>query len=217
MNPIKIYIVDDYLLTRIAQKNYFLSDKRYKIIGDFSNALDCLEALKALRPDVVLMDINLPYLSGLEAAKLIKEKYPKVKVIIVTSSEKEEDVLTALANGVCGYVLKNNPKTNLKKVIDIVIEGAFFMDLELASVAFSKIPLRADEDAAKDKEIIENLTDRELEVLRLMVEGKTNSQIAHDMVVSTNAAKAHVGRILFKLSVTDRVQAVVKALRANLF
>lgn len=217
MNPIKIYIVDDYLLTRIAQKNYFLSDKRYKIIGDFSNALDCLEALKALRPDVVLMDINLPYLSGLEAAKLIKEKYPKVKVIIVTSSEKEEDVLTALANGVCGYVLKNNPKTNLKKVIDIVIEGAFFMDLELASVAFSKIPLRADEDAAKDKEIIENLTDRELEVLRLMVEGKTNSQIAHDMVVSTNTAKAHVGRILFKLSVTDRVQAVVKALRANLF
>lgn len=217
MNPIKIYIVDDYLLTRIAQKNYFLSDKRYKIIGDFSNALDCLEALKALRPDVVLMDINLPYLSGLEAAKLIKEKYPKVKVIIVTSSEKEEDVLTALANGVCGYVLKNNPKTNLKKVIEIVMEGAFFMDLELASVAFSKIPLRADEDAAKDKEIIENLTDRELEVLRLMVEGKTNSQIAHDMVVSTNTAKAHVGRILFKLSVTDRVQAVVKALRANLF
>jgi len=217
MNPIKIYTVDDYLLTRIAQKNYFLADKKFKIIGDFSNALDCLEALRIVRPDVILMDISLPYLNGLEATKLIREKYPTVKVIIVTSSEKEEHILTALSCGACGYVLKNNPKTNLKKVIETVVSGAFFMDLEMASIAFSKIPLRVDEQVNKDLETIKNLTDRELQVLKLMVEGKTNSQIADEMVVSTNTAKAHVGRILFKLSVTDRVQAVVKALRAHLF
>lgn len=216
MNSIKIYTVDDYLLTRIAHKNYFLSDKKYKIIGDFVNAFDCFEALNHKQPDLILMDVELPYMNGIEATRKIKEKYPKIKIIIFTIHESEEYILGALAAGACGYVLKNNPNMDLKKVIQIVMDGGFFMDLEMASTAFSKIPLQEAQESSTNEEIIESLTERELEVLKLMIEGKTNSQIAQEMIVSTNTAKAHVGRILYKLSVTDRVQAVVKALKANL-
>lgn len=216
MNSIKIYTVDDYLLTRIAHKNYFSDDKKYKLIGEFVNAFDCIETLELTRPDVILMDIELPYMNGIEATRIIKEKYPKVKVIIYTAFESCEQVLAALSSGACGYVLKHNPKTDLKKIIKIVMDGTFFMDLDIASNAFGKITTQEGE-IANDNEIKENLTERELEVLKLMIEGKTNSQIAREMIVSTNTAKAHVGRILYKLSVTDRVQAVVKALRAKLF
>ncbi len=220
MNPINLYIVDDYLLTRIAHKRYFSQDNEIKILGDFANAEDCIKKMTKHPADIILMDIELPKMNGIEATKIIKEKYPKTKVIIYTSYKNEQRVMASLACGACGYVLKNNPNTDLKNVVKMVARGEFWMDLEIAKSAFSHMPIPNVNDLEnlyENKNLKNSLTARELEVLRLLIDGKTNSQIAQEIIVSINTAKAHVGSILTKLSVNDRVQAAVKAVRANMF
>lgn len=220
MSRISLYVVDDYLLTRIAARRNFIEDREINFLEDFSNAEDCIEKMKKKQADIVLMDIELPKMNGIEATKMIKEKYPKTKVIIYTSYKNEQRILASLACGACGYVLKNNLNVNLKKIIKMVARGEFWMDLEIAKMAFSLVPTPNANDLNnlyEDRNIKENLTARELEVLKLLIDGKTNSQIAQEIIVSINTAKAHVGSILTKLSVTDRVQAAVKAVRANMF
>ncbi len=220
MNPITLYVVDDYLLTRISHRRYFAQDESIKLIGDFSCARDCFEQMEKMPADVILMEIDLPKMNGIEATRYLKEMYPKAKVIIYTSQKNEQRVLASLACGACGYVLKNNSDIDLKKIIKMVAHGEFCMDLEVAKSAFSSIPIPDTKDLEnlyENRKLKNSLTARELQVLKLLIDGKTNSQIAREIIVSTNTAKAHVGSILTKLSVTDRVQAAVKAVRANLF
>jgi len=220
MNPVSLYVVDDYLLTRIAARRNFENDKEIKFLEDFGSAQDCIKKMEKVPADIILMDIELPKMNGIEATKIIREKFPKTKVIIYTSYKNEQRILASLACGACGYVLKNNPNTNLKNIIKMVARGEFWMDLEVAKMAFSLVPapnVNDLENLYENKNIKESLTARELEVLKLLIDGKTNSQIAQEIIVSINTAKAHVGSILTKLSVTDRVQAAVKAVRANMF
>lgn len=220
MNPVSLYVVDDYLLTRIAHRRNFLKDKEISFFEDFSNAEDCIKKMAQKPADIILMDIELPKMNGIEATKIIKEKYPKTKVIIYTSFKNDQKILASLACGACGYVLKNNQNVDLKNIIKMVSRGEFWMDWEIAKLAFSIMPtpnVNDLENLYESKNIKNNLTARELEVLKLLIDGKTNSQIAQEIIVSINTAKAHVGSILTKLSVTDRVQAAVKAVRANMF
>ena len=213
MKQSALYLVDSCLLTRIAYKKYF-SKSNYKVLGDFTNAKECLAAIETMQPDIIITDINLVDINGFEFCKIIKEKYPKIKVIILTAFKDCAKILTSLSYNACAYVIKNG-NTDLKKVADIVSQGGFWMDLEISREVFSKIPKQ--NNVYEYSNLKNNLTSRELEVLKLMTEGKTNSQIAKEIIISINTAKAHVGRILEKLSAKDRVQAVVMALRANLF
>lgn len=220
MNPTTLYVVEDYLLTRIAHRRYFSSDKGINYLEDFDCAEDCLEKMEQKPADIILMDIELPRMNGIEATKIIKEKYPKTKVIIYTSYKNEQRILASLACGACGFVLKNNNNVNLKEIIKMVAQGQFWMDLEIAKMAFSLMPIPNVNDLEnlyENKNLKSTLTARELEVLKLLIDGKTNSQIAQEIIVSINTAKAHVGSILTKMRVTDRVQAAVKAVRANMF
>lgn len=220
MKPVDIYVVDDYLLTRIAHRRDFFSDNQINLLEDFSNAEECIERMAKYPADIVLMDIELPKMNGIEATKIIKEKYPKTKVIIYTSYKNEDRILASLACGACGYVLKNNPNIDLKNIIKMVARGEFWMDLEVAKMAFSLVPVPNVNDLEnlyENKNLKKTLTAREMEVLKLLIDGKTNSQIAQEIIVSINTAKAHVGSILTKMCVTDRVQAAVKAVRANMF
>ncbi|MBR5304602.1 MAG: response regulator transcription factor [Candidatus Gastranaerophilales bacterium] len=220
MNPVTLYVVDNYLLTRIAHRRNFANDNEIFFLEDFSNAEDCIKKMKHKPADIILMDIELPKMNGIEATKIIKEKYPRTKVIIYTSFKNDQKILASLACGACGYVLKSNQNIDLKKIIKMVAKGEFWMDLEIAKLAFSIMPtpnVNDLENLYENKNIKNSLTARELEVLKLLIDGKTNSQIAQEIIVSTNTAKAHVGNILTKLSVTDRVQAAVKAVRANMF
>lgn len=220
MNPITLYVVEDYLLTRIAHRRYFSSDNEINYLEDFDCAEDCLDKMEKNPADIVLMDIELPKMNGIEATKIIKEKYPKTKVIIYTSYTNEQRILASLACGACGFVLKNNINVNLKEIIKMVAQGQFWMDLEIAKMAFSLMPIPNVNDLEnlyENNNLKSTLTARELEVLKLLIDGKTNSQIAQEIIVSINTAKAHVGSILTKMCVTDRVQAAVKAVRANMF
>ena len=220
MDLITLYVVDDYLLNRIAYKRNFNNDNNFKVLGVFSNPYDCILEMKKQEGDIVLLDIDLPDLKGVEAISKIKENFPKTKVIALSSHKDEQKILASLASGACSYILKNSKNTDLKKVINMVSKGEFWMDLEVAKMAFSIIPLPKStnlEGMYENKKMKKRLTDRELEVLKLLIDGKTNSQIAREIIVSTNTAKAHVGNILTKLSVKDRVQAAVKAVRAGIF
>lgn len=220
MKSVTLYIVDDYLLTRIAYKKYFEGDDYFKVCGDFKSAKECLKKLSKYPVDIVICDIELLDINGIELAKTIKENYPLTKVIIVSTHKNEEAIIASLACGAVGYVLKNNFDNELKNVIKMVMKGEFYLNLEVAKTAFAFLPspnIKDLENLYENKKLKNSLTQRELEVLKLLTDGKTNQEIAKEIIISTNTAKAHVGSILTKLNVEDRVQAAVKAVRANLF
>lgn len=220
MNKISIYVVEDYFLTRASYRHLLGDVEDIKLLGDFETAEECLEAMEKKPADIVLMDLGLPFMNGIEATRIISEKYPETKVIVLTSHENEEEVLACAAIGASGYVLKDVEIETLKKVIRAVNIGALWFDPQIADVTKSVIPKPKSTDINNlynKKDLKSVLTERELEVLKLISEGKSNVEIGEIMMVSTNTAKAHVGNILSKLSVTDRVQAAVMAVKSDLF
>ena len=208
---ISVYIVEDYLLTRVTYKQAIKDYPEITIEGDFDTAEGCIEALEAKAVDVILMDLGLPYMTGIEATKIIHRKYPDTKIIILTSHENDDEVLSSLASGANAYALKDIETKKLVNLIHTVNEGSIWIDPRITKVV-QKTFYKAE---PKEKEDF-NLTQREKEVLDLLVQGFSNTEIADRLIVSPNTAKAHVCNILEKLSVTDRVQAAVKATKYDL-
>ncbi len=212
---IKLCIVEDYSLTRIALKYALNQYDDIDVVADFEDAESCLDFLNNNKVDMVIMDLGLPNMDGLEATKIIKEKFPEIKVIIVTSHETDEEVLTALVSGANAYTLKDVEFSDLYKVIKLVIKGGIWLDPRIVQIAIKVFKQQQNQPQEKNLEL--NLTDREKEVLKLLSEGLSNTQIAEKLVISSHTAKVHVSNILNKLAVTDRVQAAVKAYQYNLY
>lgn len=212
---IKLCIVEDYSLTRIALKYALNQYDDIDVVADFEDAESCLDFLINNKVDIVIMDLGLPNMDGLEATKIIKEKSPETKVIIVTSHETDEEVLTALVSGANAYTLKDVEFSDLYKVIKLVIKGGIWLDPRIVQIAIKVFKQQQNQPQEKNLEL--NLTDREKEVLKLLSEGLSNTQIAEKLVISSHTAKVHVSNILNKLAVTDRVQAAVKAYQYNLY
>ena len=170
-------------------------------------------------PDVVLMDLGLPKMNGIEATIKVKEFNPKIKVIALTSHDREEEVLAALSSGATAYCLKDIDPTKLADVVRDVAKGVCWLDPEVAQMALNSFP------KVESTRILSNsmsqegrvpLTEREYEVLKHLVMGKSNTEIAKELIVSVHTAKAHVCSILQKMCVSDRVQAAVKAVKEGL-
>lgn len=216
---INISLVDDCFLTRISIKRSFSSVKKFEILSDFSNAEDFIESIKNKTPDVVLLDLNLSGMNGLEATKFIKQNYPKIKIIILTSHMDRDFFAASMFFGANAFVCKDDDVSKLHKNVEAVYLGAYWFDPIVAKF-YEKIYPKPDSfdlwNLYNKNDGLYPLTIRELEVLKLIVEGKTNSEIAKEIIVSTNTAKAHVGHILTKMNVTDRVQAAVLAVKNNL-
>jgi DNA-binding NarL/FixJ family response regulator len=215
--PVKILLVEDQKLMRVGLKSLF--DSRFEITAEAECGKEAVEKFRTIRPDVVLMDIGLPDISGLEAAKRILEIDSRAKVIVLTSHLSEQDVLDALHAGACAYVMKDINTEILKMVIKTVKEGAMWLDPQVVPILREKncgvIPPRQ-VSRAMFKEQHANLTQREYEVLKLVVDGKSNNGIAQELTISEHTAKAHVCNIIQKLVVDDRTQAAVKALKEGL-
>lgn len=211
-SKISVYIVEDYLLTRVTYKKALADNPNINITGDFETAEDCIEALEKQPADVILMDLGLPYMTGIEATKIIHNKYPNIKIIILTSHENDDEVLSSLASGANAYALKDIDIQKLSNLIRTVNEGSIWIDPRITKIVH-KTFYKAEPISEKENF---NLTSREKEVLDLLVQGFSNTEIAERLVVSTCTAKAHVSSILNKLSVTDRVQAAVKATKYDL-
>ena len=208
---VSIYIVEDYLLARITCRKALEQFNDLEIKNDFETAEECIEALEKNPVDVILMDIGLPYMTGIEATKIIKEKYPNTKIIMLTSHDNQEEIISSLASGANAYALKDISVEDLHDAILNTSKGCIWIHPKIAAIinhTFVNAKLTPKEDF--------NLTSREKEVLELLTQGLSNTEIADKLIISTHTAKAHVCNILTKLSVTDRVQAAVKATKYDL-
>ena len=215
---IKILLVEDQKLMRIGIKSLFNDYPDMEVIGEAINGKEAIEKAKLIKPDIILMDIGLEDISGIDAAKQILETNNHIKIIMLTSHINEEELKGSLTAGANAYVIKDINTDYLMNVIKMVKDGAMWLDPQVVPFIKDKngvIPSRQLSRSAF-KQNHSNLTQREYEVLKLVVDGQSNSQIAKTLTISEHTAKAHVCNIIQKLVVDDRTQAAVKALKEGL-
>lgn len=216
---LNVLLVEDQKLMRIGLKSLLEEHKSIDTIYEATTAKEAIEKYKLLKPDVVLMDIGLPDANGIEATKKLIEYSQDCKVIILTSHLSEEEIFSSLHAGARAYVMKDVNTDVLEMIIKTVNDGAMWLDPKIVPILREKnsgvIPARKMSRATFRAQHA-NLTQREYEVLKLVVDGKSNQQIAIALTISEHTAKAHVCNIIQKLVVDDRTQAAVKALKEGL-
>ena len=216
---IKILLVEDQKLMRIGIKSLFTDYPEMEVIGEAVNGKEAVEKSKLIKPDIVLMDVGLPDISGIEATKQILENNNSIKVIMLTSHIDDSELNDSLRAGANAYVIKDISTDFLMSVIKMVNSGAMWIDPKVVPFIREKnngtIPSRKLSRSAF-RQNHSNLTQREYEVLKLVVDGQSNSEIAKTLTISEHTAKAHVCNIIQKLVVDDRTQAAVKALKEGL-
>lgn len=219
VKTVSVVIVEDYKLTRVGLRSSLNEFEGINVVGEAEDGEKGIETVKQLKPNVVLMDLGLPGINGIEATQQIKAFDENIKIIILTSHDRDEEVLSALGSGANAYCLKDIEPDTLVNVIRSVDQGAAWLDPAIAKVALNLFPKPESTRIRNSSDVPDaraQLTERELEVLRLLVKGKSNTEIAKDLIVSVHTAKAHVCSILQKLCVDDRVQAAVKSIRENI-
>jgi NarL family two-component system response regulator LiaR len=207
--PIRVMLVDDHAMVRSGLSAFLYAFEDLELVGEASSGEQAIQLCQQVDPDVVLMDLMMPGLDGATATNRIREKFPQIQVIALTSFKEEELVESALQAGAIGYLLKDVSADELADAIRSVAAGKPTLAPEAAQVL-----IKATRSPAE--KIGSDLTDRELEVLALMVEGLNNNQLAERLVVSVSTAKFHVSSILSKLNASSRTEAVAIALQNNL-
>ena len=218
-DTISVVIVEDFKLTRVGLRCALNANEDIEVIGECENANDGLSLIAKQSPDVVLMDLGLPDINGIEATIKVKEMNPNIKVVALTSHNREEEVVAALSSGATAYCLKDIDPHKLADVVRDVATGVCWLDPEIAQMALNAFPKTDNVGLLPSRNNDENrvpLTEREFEVLKHLVLGKSNTEIAKELIVSVHTAKAHVCSILQKMCVNDRVQAAVKAVKEGL-
>jgi two-component system, NarL family, response regulator DegU len=219
--PTRLAIVDDHELTRQSLHNMLFDETDIEVVGEAANGRQALLLCSRLRPDLILMDVRMPEMDGLAATKEVKERYPETSVMMLTMHENPDYLLEALKAGAAGYVLKDAPQEEIIEAVRRVRNGESPLDPELAARLLRRLSSEGEmrkgkRDPREAVPLTEPLTPRELEVLGLMKLGRTNRQIAADLVISLGTSKNHVEHIISKLGVSDRTQAVVKALELGI-
>lgn len=219
INILNVVIVEDFKLTRVGLRCALNANKDINVIAECDNAIAGIAMIELHKPDVVLMDLGLPDMNGIEATIKVKSLMPDVKIIALTSHDREEEVLAALASGAHGYCLKDIDPIKLADVVRDVANGVCWIDPQVAQLVLNAFPRPENTSLLPSKSGASGrvpLTEREFEVLKHLVMGKSNTEIAKELIVSVHTAKAHVCSILQKMCVNDRVQAAVKAVREGL-
>lgn len=211
MKAINVMIADDHSMIREGLKQLLELEGDFKVIAEACDGEDCLNKLAVQIPDILLLDINMPNLNGLEVLQKIRSKNIKIKVLVLTVHNEVEYLLKAVDIGVNGYLLKDSGSAELKKAIISVMNGEDYIQPSLIPVLNSKMI-----DRNHDNALIEELTRRELQVLKLLAVGKYNKEVAEELEISERTVKNHVSNIFKKIHVTDRTQAAVFAIRNNL-
>jgi DNA-binding NarL/FixJ family response regulator len=219
IEPTRLVVVDDHKLARLSLQNMLRDERDVEVVGEAANGREALLLCSRLRPDLVLMDVRMPEMDGLAATREIKRRHPEISILMLTLHENPDYLLEALKAGAAGYVLKDAPREVVVDAVRRVVEGELPLDTKLAARLLKRLAAeKSGRRAAVDRNgsRVEPLSPRELEVLELMKQGLTNPQIGKELFVSTRTAKNHVEHIMAKLGVSDRTQAVVRALELGI-
>ena len=211
---IRVLLVDDQELMRVGFRMVLGAQDDMEIVGEAGNGEEAVKLAEEHRPDVVLMDVRMPVLDGVEATKLITER-GLAKVLVMTTFDLDEYALSALRNGASGFLLKDTPSVQLVAALRSVASGDAVVSPSVTRRLLDRF-LGAAGGELRDASILDVLTEREREVLLLMAQGLSNTEIARKLFLSEATVKTHVGRILSKLDLRDRVQAVVLAYETGL-
>jgi DNA-binding NarL/FixJ family response regulator len=207
--------VDDHDLFRTGLRNLLDEQDEVQVVGECDNGTDALRAVRELAPDVVVMDLNMPGISGVEATRQISMIAPLTRVLVLTISDQDNDVMDAIVAGACGYLLKDSSIVELMQGIRSAAIGESLVSPTIAAKVLQR--LRASGESHREAELIQSeLSDREIQVLKLIANGKDNSTIANELHISPKTVKNHISNILMKLQIENRIQAAVVAVRSGL-
>jgi NarL family two-component system response regulator LiaR len=206
-NKIRIMLVDDHAVVRSGLGAFLSVNPDLELVGEAENGEQAVVRANLLKPDVILMDLMMPVMDGVAATQAIKKQNPQIQIVALTSFQEDELVQNALKAGAVGYLMKNVTARELAAAIKAAKEGKMTLSPEAAQAL-----VRANQQA----EETETLTEREIEVLKLMVDGLNNAEIAERLVISLSTVKYHISNILMKLGVDNRVSAVSLALQKKL-
>jgi DNA-binding NarL/FixJ family response regulator len=211
--PTRVLVADDHNLFRYGIKAMLANAEGFEVVGEAATGEEVVEKVAQTRPDLILMDIQMPGINGIEATRRVLERDPKIGVVVVTMFEDDDSVFSAMRAGARGYVLKGADAQEVLKVVGAVAEGEAHFGPEIARrlMAFFSAP-----KPAAPSEAFPELTAREAELLDLIARGLNNTEIAKRLYVSQKTVRNHVSNIFLKLQVADRAQAIVKAREAGL-
>jgi NarL family two-component system response regulator LiaR len=206
---IRVLLVDDHEMVRLGVSSYLLIQDDIEVVGEAENGIIGYEKALELRPDVILMDLVMEEMDGIEATKAILKDWPEAKIIIVTSFIDDEKVYPAIEAGAAGYMLKTSTAHEIADAIRATQRGERVLEPEVTTKMVNRM-------TNKTIQLHEDLTNREREVLRLISQGKSNQEIADELFITLKTVKTHVSNILSKLEVEDRTQAAIYAFKHKL-
>jgi len=206
---ISILLADDHQVVRVGLRALLEAEADFKVVGEATNGLEAKDLLERLRPDVLIIDMMMPQLNGLEVIRQVAQLSPQTRAIVLSMHSNEGYVLEALRHGASGYVLKQSNMEELVKAVRTVMNGLSYLSLELSQRAIESYRAKA-EDSVKDA--YDTLTNREREVLQLAAEGRTNAEIAERLVISQRTVEMHRGNLMHKLNLNNQTELVRYAL-----
>ena len=214
LDELRVLVVDDHDLFRTGLRN-LLEEEGVNVVGEAENGETAIRLASDLTPDVVIMDLNMPGAGGVETTRRLSNLAPLSRVVVLTISADDDDVMNAVMAGACGYLLKDSSIQELIAGIRAASEGESLISPQIAAKVLQR--LRAQSKDADAAEVIRaELSDRELEVLKLIANGKDNAQIARELFISPKTVKNHISNILMKLQMENRIQAAVYAVRSGI-
>ena len=214
LDELRVLVVDDHDLFRTGLRN-LLEEQGVNVVGEAENGETAIRLASDLAPDVVIMDLNMPGVGGVETTRRLSSLAPLSRVVVLTISADDDDVMNAVMAGACGYLLKDSSIQELIAGIKAASEGESLISPQIAAKVLQRLRAQSkDADAAET--IRAELSDRELQVLKLIANGKDNAQIARELFISPKTVKNHISNILLKLSIENRIQAAVYAVRSGI-
>jgi len=211
MNRIKILLVDDQTMFREGLRTLISTQPDFEVVGEAANGEEALRLVGQKKPGVVLMDLRMPVLDGVTATRSLHTQNPECKVIVLTTFDDDDSVFDGIRAGAVGYLLKDGPTEKLYEAIRAAAHGESFLQPSIAAKVVSEFSRLSNRPSTETSSLAEPLSEREIEVLRLVGSGFSNKQIASQLFIAEGTVKNHITSIFGKLEVTDRTQAALKA------